>query len=369
MNPTEAIRRSESLLDSLIPSGPLGMVVLGNPLEHWILSIAIFVTTGISFYIFRYRLLKYLAILAEKTETKLDDLFVSLIMSTHKVFYIVFSAFIASHALILSAKVDSVLTRGTISIFILQGVYWANQTITFWVKMLAESRFSESGQKATFSGLSFLGRTLVWTVAILLILDNLGINISTLVTGLGIGGVAVALAVQNVLGDLLASLSIILDKPFVVGDSITVEQLQGTVEHIGLKTTRVRSVSGEIIVFSNTDLLKSRIRNYRHMQERRIVFLVNVSPQVVAEKLEIIPKIIRGATEQPKSIRFDRAHFKEITTQAFVFEIVYFVLTSDYATYMNIQQDVNLEIVRRFAQEEIALATPTQTVIVADFKR
>jgi MscS family membrane protein len=199
---------------------------------------------------------------------------------------------------------------------------------------------------------------------LLLILDQLGFDITALVAGLGIGGVAIALAVQNVLGDLFASLSIVLDKPFVVGDTINVGDMTGTVEYIGIKTTRLRSLSGEMIVFSNNDLLKSRIRNFRVMQERRIVFAVQVTYDTAQEKLERIPGMLRAAVENRKQTRFDRAHFKGFSESALDFEVVYFVTTPDYNVYMDVQQAINLEIYRRFVEEKIEFAYPTRTLIV-----
>jgi len=199
-------------------------------------------------------------------------------------------------------------------------------------------------------------------VILLLALDNMGVDITALIAGLGIGGIAVALALQNVLGDLFASLSIVLDKPFVIGDFIIVDDLLGTVERIGLKTTRVRSLYGEQLVFSNSDLLNSRIRNYKRMFERRILFSIGVTYQTPHEKLATIPGIIREVIESQEQVRFDRAHFKEYGDSALKFEIVYYVLVPDYNTHMDIQQAINLAIVRRFEEEKIEFAFPTQTL-------
>ncbi|HPK54642.1 MAG TPA: mechanosensitive ion channel family protein, partial [Smithellaceae bacterium] len=198
----------------------------------------------------------------------------------------------------------------------------------------------------------------------LLVLDNLGVNITGLVAGLGIGGIAVALAVQNILGDLLASLSIVLDKPFVIGDSIVVDSFSGTVEHIGLKTTRIRSISGEQLVFSNNDLLKSRIQNYKRMQERRVVFGFGVTYQTPLEKLPLINRIIREIIAAQPNSRFERVHFKEYGDSALNYEVVYFVMTPEYGIFMDVQETINLEIFRRFQEEGIEFAYPTRTVLI-----
>jgi len=198
------------------------------------------------------------------------------------------------------------------------------------------------------------------------VLDNLGVDITALVAGLGIGGIAVALAAQNVLGDLFASLSIVLDKPFVVGDFLNVDDFLGSVEHVGLKTTRLRSLSGEQLVFSNNDLLNSRIRNYGRMFERRVVFSLGVTYETPPEKLRGIPTIIREAVEAKDKVRFDRAHFQKYGDFALVFEVVYYVLSSDYTLCMDIQQSVNLRIYERFAEEGIEFAYPTQKLYVTE---
>jgi len=195
-------------------------------------------------------------------------------------------------------------------------------------------------------------------------LDNLGIDVTALVAGLGIGGVAVALAVQNVLGDLFASLSIILDKPFVIGDFLVIGEYMGSVEYVGLKTTRVRSLSGEQLVFSNSDLLKSRIRNYGRMYERRVVFNIGVTYDTPRELLKRIPGMIRAAVEAQDKTRFDRSHFMKYGDYALQFETVYYVLSPDYNVYMDIQQAIYLIIHEDFEQNHIDFAYPTQTLIV-----
>jgi len=217
----------------------------------------------------------------------------------------------------------------------------------------------------THSLLSFLGRVVLWSLVALLVLDNLGLNVTALVASLGIGGVAVALAVQNILGDLFASLSIAVDQPFVIGDSIVVDGLAGKVEHVGLKTTRIRALSGEQIVFSNNDLLKSRIHNYKRMEERRALFTLGVTYDTPHAKLARIAGWIRSAIESQEGVRFERAHFKTFGPSSLDFEAVYFVLSPDYSKFMDIQQAINLELVRVFAEQGIEFAFPTQTVYLA----
>jgi small-conductance mechanosensitive channel len=216
----------------------------------------------------------------------------------------------------------------------------------------------------TVAALGFISRTVLWSIVFLLALENFGFDVTALVAGLGVTGIAVALALQNILGDLFASLSIVLDKPFVVGDYIVVDTHQGTVDRIGLKTTRVRSLSGEQIVFSNADLVKSRLRNFKRMQERRVAFTFGVTYQTPEALLTRIPDIVRDIINARPSARFDRAHFQSFGEYALVFEVVYFVTTPDYALYMDIQQAINLGLLGRFRQEGITFSYPTRTLLM-----
>lgn len=217
---------------------------------------------------------------------------------------------------------------------------------------------------SSFGILSLAAQVAVWSLALLVALQNLGFEITALIAGLGIGGIAIAFALQNILGDIFCSVAIVLDKPFAVGDFIIVGDQLGVVENIGIKTTRVRSLWGEQIVFSNADLTSSRIRNYKRMKERRITFGLGVVYETPVEKLERIPTIIRETIDSISLTRFDRAHFKQYGNFSLDFEVVYYVLSPDYNIYMDIQQDINLGIFRRFKEEGIDFAYPTQELII-----
>lgn len=246
-----------------------------------------------------------------------------------------------------------------------QAALWSIALLSFWITGYMQKRAPEDAATATtISALRFLGKLAIWSVVLLLALENLGMDITALVAGLGVGGIAVALALQKVLGDLFASLSIVLDKPFVIGDFIIVDEYLGSVEHIGLKTTRVRSLSGEQLVFSNNDLLSSRIRNYKRMAERRIVFSFGVVYQTARDKLVEIPGMVREIIEGLEMARFDRAHFKAFGDSSLNFEVVYYVLAPDYNVYMDLQQTINLELYRRFDEQGIEFAYPTRTLYV-----
>ncbi|MDZ7632343.1 MAG: mechanosensitive ion channel family protein [Gemmatimonadaceae bacterium] len=207
-------------------------------------------------------------------------------------------------------------------------------------------------------------QALIWSAVLLVALSNLGVNITAFIASLGVGGVAVALATQNILGDLFSSLAIVLDKPFVIGDFIVVGDMAGTVEKVGLKTTRLKSLSGEQLIFSNADLLSSRVRNFKRMQERRILFKLGVTYQTPRAMLERIPVMLRAAVEAQSNVRFDRAHFLAFGDFSLDFEVVYFVLSADFNRYMDVQQLINFSIHEQFEAAGVEFAYPTQTLVL-----
>jgi len=337
----------------------------GNSVETWLIALGIIVASFVILKVLQAIVARRLATIAKTTITQLDDLVVDVIGKTKFIFVLVASLYAGTSVLVLPPSVHRIVGVIFVLGLLLQVGFWGNALIGFWLNRMVKRRMAEDAASATtMSALGFLTRLILWSGVLLVGLDNIGVNITGLATGLGIGGIAVALAVQNVLGDLFASLSIVLDKPFVIGDFIIVDQYLGTVEYIGLKTTRVRSLSGEQVVFSNTDLLRSRIRNYKRMFERRVVFSVGIVYQTPAEKVEAVSTIIRKIIERQKNARFDRAHFKAFGDSALQYEVVYYVTNSDFNVYMDIQQAINLEILRTFRREGIEFAYPTQTLFV-----
>jgi small-conductance mechanosensitive channel len=223
----------------------------------------------------------------------------------------------------------------------------------------------DEGRVKSLKGLSFILKTVIWIIGFIIVLDNLGYKVSTIVAGLGIGGIAVALAAQAILGDLFSYFSIILDKPFETGDFIIVEDTMGTVENIGIKTTRIRSLSGEEVICANSLLTGSKIKNYKRMFNRRVVFTIGVVYGTPKEKLEKIPVIIKGIIESIPEAKFDRSHFAKFGDFSLDFESVYYVEGNDYNRYMDAHQIINFSIYSQFAQEGIEFAYPTQKVFVS----
>lgn len=345
----------------------LERIAAGNSGVDWLVALGTAVGLGALLLYTRRFLIGRLRKLAATTATPLDDLMLDVLTGTRRLFLAVIALYAAVQYLTLPPRADRIIDGAVIIVLLFQVALWANRAILAWLKHYVQSkRETDAAGATTVTVLGFIARLAVWALVTLLILDNLGFNITTLVASLGIGGIAVALAVQNVLGDIFASLSIALDKPFVIGDFIIVEDVMGTVEYIGLKTTRLRSLSGEQIIFSNGDLLKARIRNYKRMVERRVLFAFGVTYQTSAEKLECIPDTVREIVEAQPKARFDRAHFKGFGDSSLDFEVVYYVNDRDYNVYMDTQQAINLALVRRFEADGIEFAYPTRTLYVVN---
>jgi len=337
----------------------------GNPLATWLLALLVAAAVFALLNLFRSLALRHISRIAGRTPNQLDDLAADLLRRTRTFLPVFLGLWAGSLVLDLPGAVAGAVRTATILALVVQGALWSNRVVDYLIQRTVQRRLEQDAAAATMLGvLGFIARLLVWAILILVALDNLGIDITGLVAGLGIGGIAVALAVQNVLGDLFASLAIVMDKPFVVGDAISVDQHTGTVEYIGLKTTRLRSVSGEQLIFANTDLLRSRIRNFKRMFERRVVFTIGVTYRTPRARLEEIPGMLRAAVEAQPGTRFDRAHFTTFGDSALIFEVAYFVLVPDYGVYRDIQQAINLEVHRRFEEAGIEFAYPTRTILL-----
>jgi small-conductance mechanosensitive channel len=282
-------------------------------------------------------------------------------------FMLVAAAFVGASVADAEGAAAGVLRRLALIALFWQAGLWLSTALVAWLDHRRKVTLRDDKAVAGSIGIiRFVARVAVWAMVLLLTLDNLGVDITALVAGLGIGGIAVALALQNVLGDLLASLSIALDQPFVLGDFLAVGEHLGTVEYIGIKSTRLRSLTGEQIVLSNADLLGSRLRNYGRMYERRVVFTLGVTYQTPRPRLREIPRLLREIVEGEDGVRFDRAHFAAFGPHSLDFEVVYHVLSSDYGRYMDVQQAINFRIHEAFEALGVEFAYPTQTVWLAD---
>jgi small-conductance mechanosensitive channel len=337
----------------------------GNALESWLMAIAIAAAILLVLLVGRRLVVARLGAVASRTTNKIDDLVVELIARTRTYVLLFVAIAVASRSLVLPAFIWLIdLTK---LVLLLQAALWGIAAINFWVKSyLASPR--TTGDSASIAMIRTLGvgtKVVVWLMIGFSALRTVGIDITPLITGLGISGIAIALAVQNILGDLFAALAIVFDKPFDVGDTIAVDHITGTVEHIGLKTTRVRSVSGEQVIIGNADLLKSRLRNMKRMYQRRVAFTLDLVYDTPPDVLVRVPAMLKEIVTAQSPVKFDRSHIAGFTESAVRVETVYFVLDPDLNSYMDIQQAILLEVLKRFRADRIQFAFPTRTVLQA----
>jgi small-conductance mechanosensitive channel len=337
---------------------------LNNSFEDWAIALIVAVLATAAMAFVRSLVLRRLVATSAITEGRLDDLVVKMLSRTYLLFIVAFGLYFGSTFLELSRARELLVSRIAVAALLVQLAIWGDVGLRAWRDQL---RMAQDGTRRNSSAiLGFILRLTLWVIVMLMVLDNFGVNITALVASLGVGGIAVALAVQNILGDLFASLSIALDKPFEIGDFIIVGEVLGSVEHIGLKTTRVRGLGGEQVVFSNGDLLKSRIHNHKRMETRRVAFVLRIAYGTSEEQLCRIPGIIRDIITAKPNIDFERAHFFMWGEWSLNFEVVYHFRSPDYILHMDAQQDIFLDIYRRFEQEGIRFAHPLSIVKLAD---
>ncbi len=350
------------MLDSILSHELLQKMFIGNTVLAYIKAGILFAGAIIALLILNKVVLNRLRTLASKTETRIDNFVMRVIERSIAPLLFLGAFYFAITHLTLTNTIEKVLNSFAIAFFVVQTTRFLITVLIHIIEGRIPVQAGES-QKTSHTIVVVI-RVVGWGVAIVFLLDNLGFDISAVVAGLGIGGVAVALAAQTILGDLFNYFVIFFDKPFVVGDFIVVGDYLGVIEHIGIKTTRICSLGGEQLVFSNSDLTSSRIKNYKRMQQRRVVFRVGVVYQTTLEQIKNAPQIIREIIEKMEGIRFDRAHFMNFGDFSLDIEVVYYVTTGDYNIYMDKQQAMNLEIKEAFEKEKIEFAYPTQTLFV-----
>ncbi len=338
-----------------------------NSVREWLIALSIFLGVYIGLRVARMFSVKRLRVFVKKTSAEWDDFLVDLLDSTKSFFFLLVSMIVAASFLEIPDSGWKIL-RSTFVIGVLfQALMWGQEVIEFIIEVNLEKRKAQKSDPSlatTFGALRFLLRLALYGLIALMVFDNLGFNITALITGLGVGGIAVALATQNILGDLFASLSIVLDKPFIVGDYIELGTNKGHVEKIGIKSTRLRGINGEQVIVSNNDLLSSRIHNFGRIRERRIVQTVGVSYGTSQQALIDIPKLLKSIVEAAPKARFERAHFKSFGESALNFEFVYFVESGEFGDYIDSEQLINFRILESFKNQKIEFAYPTRTIFL-----
>jgi len=338
--------------------------LLGIPATQWIYAAVAALVSYVVISSALRVLVARLAAVAARTSTHFDDIIVDVLRRTHRLTVFMAAVLIGTEFLDLSAKWDNRLSHLWFLVIGFQLALWVNHGVSVWSAHRLQSAAATAHNPVITTMMSWMLRALLWSVLLLAILANMGVNITAFVASLGVGGVAVALAVQSILSDLFASLAIGLDKPFEIGDFIVFNDVAGSIEHIGLKTTRIRSLSGEQIVCSNTELLKNTIHNYKRMSERRIVFGFGVTYDCTPDQLREVPQIVKTAVDAAGNTRFDRAHFKQFGESSLDFEVVYYVTDPSFNLYMDIQQKINLDLMSALGERNIEFAFPTRTLHV-----
>lgn len=304
--------------------------------------------------------------LAEKTETNFDDYVIRSIERFGIPALFISVIYIGINYLILPARGENILHIATTVVVTYLVIRFLSSTILLLLESYVR-RQSEGEEKVKqLGGIMLIINIIIWVIGLLFLFDNMGYDVTAMIAGLGIGGIAIALAAQNILGDLFNYFVIFFDRPFEVGDFIIIDEKMGVVEYIGIKTTRIKSLSGEQLIFSNSDLTSSRIHNYKRMQRRRVVFKIGVIYQTSYEHMKKIPTVIKSIVEEQHPVEFDRAHFASYGDFSLNFETVYYVLDSDYNKYMDVQQAINLRIFEEFQRIGIEFAYPTRTLYVTN---
>lgn len=330
-------------------------------------ALTVVVALNILFWLLRRIVIVRLKALSVKTSTDIDDTVVSAVERIRPWVYTIVSVFVALQFFPLPELSQKIAT----GIFLFAIVWQVIEVVAVFVNYFT-THFLEKDEDgdgvvdpnaATASHLvTLIARIVLWSVGVLFVLSNLGIEITSLIAGLGIGGIAVAFALQGILSDLFASFSLYFDKPFRIGDFIVIGSDSGTVEQIGIKSTRIRTLQGEELVVSNAELTSARVQNFKKMSERRIVTQFGVTYETPQERVKEIPGVVERIFGALEGARLDRVHFTTFADSALVFEVVYYVESSDYTEFLNIQQAFNFDLMQRFAELGIDFAYPTQTI-------
>lgn len=335
-----------------------------NSVLDYLIALGIILAGMLFIRILRNIILARLKKLAGKTETKADDFVVDSLENFGVPALYYFAIYSGIHYLTLSEKAEKVITIATAIVI----TYFIIRLVSTTILHLLQSyiRGHERGEEKLnqLGGLMIIINVIIWLIGVIFLLDNLQFDVTAIIAGLGIGGIAVALAAQNIIGDVFNYFVIFFDRPFEVGDFITVDDKLGTIEYVGLKTTRIRSLSGEQLVIGNANLMSARIHNFKRMLRRRAVFTIDVEYGTPIETVRIIPQLLTEIVQRHDTVTLDRAHFARYADWSLRFEVVYFVNVPEMNTYMNIQQSINFLIYEEFVKRGINFAFPSQSVYV-----
>jgi len=351
------------LMQNYLGTYDLGIEVFGNTVGEYLFALIVFIGLAIAFKLIQWIVLRKLAKLAEKTETDIDDTLVRIVKSLRPGFYFFIAFFFAAQSLTFTPIGGKVLSAILVAWVAFQVVV----ALQILIDYVIEKKFSDldgdgEPDNGIVSFMSGLIKAALWVVAVLMVLSNLGVNVTGLMAGLGIGGLAIAFALQGVFADLFAAFAIYLDKPFHIGDHIVVGKHRGTVGKIGIKSTRIRALQGEEIIISNQELTSTRVNNFKRLEERRITTQFGLIYDTPGDKLKKVPEVIKKIVDDEKMTRFDRVYFTAFGDSALLFDLVYYIESDDYEEYLKAQQTMNFKIIEEFEKLGVEMAFPTQTI-------
>ncbi|MGM0500130.1 MAG: mechanosensitive ion channel family protein [Bacillota bacterium] len=346
----------------------LTTIFLNNSIANYILAFSFLIIVYFAVRIFDKFLLEKMDILIKKFSQSFSRFVKKIIKKRIYPLLYLLAIYLAFRQLTTISKLDSFVNFILLILTVVFVVLSLIDIINYSIKKYWAKKERNEEHLKVLNVTLFLIKILVWTIALIFVMDNLDIQITGLLTGLGISGIAIAFAAQSILNDLFNYFTIFFDKPFDIGDFIITGEYRGTIEHIGVKTTRIRSLSGEQLIISNTDLVNSRINNYKRMQQRRINFSFGLTYDTSLEKLKKVPEIVEEIIKSVDKTEFDRAHFAEYAASSLLFQVVYYVKDSDYKVYMGIQQQINFKLKEKIEELGLSFAFPTQTIHFADQK-
>ena len=341
-----------------------GIVILNNSLYDYAISLAIIVIGLPVISGLKKIILAYLTSLVNKTTTFIDDEVVVLLKSDLSPLLYAMNIYAAIIRLTLVGTAEKIINTLMVFVIIIFSVKFLQSLAIIIFNHYWELKQDGEGRKSIGVAIKSFIRIILWITALLIFLDNIGVKISGIIAGLGIGGIVIAFAAQALLSDFFSYFSIFLDRPFEIGDFIMIDTYLGTIDHIGIKTTRIRSLSGEELIFPNTDMTSSRIRNFKRMEKRRVNFSFGVTYDTKLKLVQKIPSMVKKIIDSIEGIEFDRAHFTDFADSSLLFEVVYYISGSDYSVYRDIQQKINLDLMAAFEKQKIEFAFPTRTVYV-----
>ena len=354
----------ERLIELLnLDSGTFMSVYFGNTAGEYVAVVIVLVAIVALLKLVEVIILARLSALSKRTKTDLDDVIVQMIGTINPPLYLFVALYVSVRALSVNSFLQQSLDFVLIVWLTYQAIIIAQVAIDYVLKKSTKSIAREN--KSAIKFLSNIFRFILWVIGLLVILQNIGIDVTALVAGFGIGGIAIALAIQNILGDLFSSFSIVFDKPFIVGDFIKASGVSGTVEKIGIKTTRLRSSDGEEIVLSNSELTNAKIQNFGRLEERRMKLEFGILYETPNEKMEQIPPLVEKIISDISGARFNRAHFTKFNDSSLDYEVTYYVESSEYGKALDIQQKINLRLKIEFEKRDVGMAYPTRTVYMS----